>query len=99
MADWYVIAEDGEPVGPVETELVVRGISAGKIPLGSKVCAVSETTWMSLSAVPEFAAAIRAVAPPPPPPTQPNAALEITPTASRGQGEDQGSAGASVGSI
>jgi hypothetical protein len=68
MSDWYVSNGEGAPVGPVSQELVVQGIVAGRVPVSARVCLVGGSEWLSLSAVPDFAAAVRQVAPPPPPP-------------------------------
>jgi hypothetical protein len=72
---WYVSNEGSEPLGPLATDLVERGILAGKVPVTSLVCAVGDSRWMPLAAVPEFAEALREVAPPPdatpPPPPLP----------------------------
>lgn len=67
MTDWYVSNGDGDPVGPVPTEHVVQWIQTGGVPVTALVCPVGGTAWSPVSAVPEFAAAVRHVAPPPPP--------------------------------
>ena len=73
--EWYVSNEGSEPLGPLATDLVARGILAGKVPVTSLVCAVGDSRWMPLAAVPEFGEALREVAPPPdatpPPPPLP----------------------------
>lgn len=68
---WYVQSGDGAAVGPVSTDLVVRGIAARKIPAAARVCAVNDRSWLPLVAVPEFAVAVRGAAPPPPLPIPP----------------------------
>lgn len=78
---WYVVVEGGEAVGPVEDDLIERGILTGKIPLQSQICAVGDTEWKSLASVPMFAQAMRAVAPPPPSPGRTNPPPPMTPRA------------------
>jgi hypothetical protein len=65
---WYVVCEGSEAVGPVEEDLIERGILTGKIPLDAQICGVGESEWKSLASVKAFAQAMRAVAPPPPSP-------------------------------
>lgn len=67
--NWYLSNEGGEPLGPLEGELIERGILAGRVPPDSLVCPVGSKKWKPLDAVPAFAAALRKVAPPPQPPT------------------------------
>jgi hypothetical protein len=69
---WYVVAENSEAVGPVEDDLIERGILTGKIPLDAQICAVGDTQWKSMASVKSFADAMRAVAPPPPAPGRTN---------------------------
>lgn len=61
-AAWYVRAGAGEPVGPVTTELVARGIRAGKVPIDARVCRVGQDAWEPLIAVSEFARVVKEVA-------------------------------------
>ncbi|HVY49272.1 MAG TPA: hypothetical protein VHB21_25450 [Minicystis sp.] len=63
---WYVSVGD-TTVGPVSTDLVVRGIEHRKIPVEALVCAVGGTTWMSLGTIAAFHAAVIRSYPPPPP--------------------------------
>lgn len=63
---WYVAVGDSS-VGPVPTELVVRGIEQRKVSADAHVCAVGESTWLTLSAVPVFHEAVVTSYPPPPP--------------------------------
>ena len=79
MSDWYVSSGEGAPVGPVSQELVVEGIVAGRVPVSARVCLVGGNDWLPLSAVPDFAAAVRQVAPPPPPPPSGPAVNEENP--------------------
>lgn len=73
--NWYLSNEGGEPLGPLEGELIERGILAGRVPPDSLVCPVGSKKWKPLDAVPAFAAALRKVAPPPqPPPPAPGVA-------------------------
>lgn len=69
MADWYVLQQNSpSPSGPSTTDDVVQGIRSGAIRPGAQLCRVGETAWGPLSAVPEFAAALRDAAPAPPVP-------------------------------
>ncbi|MBI4954980.1 MAG: hypothetical protein HY908_23355, partial [Myxococcales bacterium] len=61
MNAWYLRNGDSEPVGPVATELVVRGIQAGKVPPDAEVALEfpdGMSPWRPLESVPEFAAAL-----------------------------------------
>jgi hypothetical protein len=60
MARWYVKNADAEPVGPVSTELIVRGIALGRIPPTSEVCAEGGEEWLPLEYYTEFADAMTA---------------------------------------
>lgn len=55
---WWVTRPGGTPIGPVEPELVVRGIAAGAVPLDSLVCPVGGSAWTALREVPSFAEAV-----------------------------------------
>ena len=55
---WYVTIE-GNAVGPVSTDLVVRGIKHKKIANNAYVCVVGATEWQLLADVQEFNAAMR----------------------------------------
>lgn len=50
---WYV-AVDGNTVGPVSTELLMRGLSGGKVPVDALVCAVGDAEWLAVTAAPPF---------------------------------------------
>jgi hypothetical protein len=63
---WYVSSGDAT-VGPVSTDLVVRGIEHRKIPVEALVCVVGGSTWMSLGTIAVFHAAVVRSYPPPPP--------------------------------
>lgn len=58
MSDWYVCVVGGEAVGPVSTELLVRGIQSGKVPHDALVCQTGEKEWQELFSVPSLAAAL-----------------------------------------
>jgi hypothetical protein len=53
--NWWVTQAGREPVGPVSTDLVVRGIAAGRVPDDALVCQVGGTKWLRLLDVAEFA--------------------------------------------
>jgi len=50
---WYV-SVDGKAVGPVTTELLIRGIEQGRVPVDALVCAAGEAEWQDLTRVPPF---------------------------------------------
>lgn len=56
---WWVLGSDRRPVGPVTTDLLVKGISAGKVPTDSLVCVVGGAEWQSLSDLAPFAPAVK----------------------------------------
>jgi hypothetical protein len=55
---WWVTQGGQQPIGPVSTELVVRGIAAGRVPLDSFVCEVGGTAWSPVRDVRHFAEAV-----------------------------------------
>lgn len=55
---WWVTQGGQEPVGPVSTELVVRGLAAGRVPLDSWVCEVGGAAWKPVRDVRDFAEAV-----------------------------------------
>lgn len=62
--EWYVHAPGADaPIGPLSTDLIVRGIQAGKVPPGATVCAAGSSEWYPLTRVPEFGAAVIGLAP------------------------------------
>ncbi len=55
---WYVTIA-GNAVGPVSTDLVLRGIKHKKIATGAYVCVVGASEWLALTDVPEFHGALK----------------------------------------
>ena len=55
---WYVTIA-GNAVGPVSTDLVLRGIKHRKIATEAYVCVVGADRWQALTEVPEFHGALR----------------------------------------
>jgi hypothetical protein len=55
---WYVTIA-GNAVGPVSTDLVLRGIKHKKIATEAYVCVVGADQWQALTDVPEFHGALR----------------------------------------
>ena len=53
QSQWYVTVE-GNAVGPVSTDLVIRGIRHKKIATNAYVCIVGASEWQSLTDVAEF---------------------------------------------
>ena len=50
---WYLAVGD-RSIGPLTTDLVVRGIESGKVPLTAWICPVGASSWSSLSSLAEF---------------------------------------------
>lgn len=55
MTEWLVRQAGSAPIGPVSTELVARGIEAGKVSLTAEVCRVGTADWLPIDMVDEFA--------------------------------------------
>jgi hypothetical protein len=58
IREWYVCTRGSEPVGPVSTELVARGIIAGKVPRDALVARIGDSVWQRVLRVPEITAAL-----------------------------------------
>jgi len=56
--DWWVTQSGQDPVGPVTTELLLKGIDAGKVPIEALVCEVGGQSWRALGEVAPFADAV-----------------------------------------
>jgi hypothetical protein len=57
MGQWWLMGRDRVPVGPVTTELVLKGIQAGKVPNDALACEVGASAWRSVRSVSRFAPA------------------------------------------
>ena len=55
MVEWMVREGGSEPIGPVTTELVIRGILAGRVAQNAEVCRLGDNSWRRIDSVPEFA--------------------------------------------
>lgn len=55
---WYVTRAGGAMIGPVGTELVMRGLSEGRVPTDSVVCRAGTTSWVPIASVSTFADAV-----------------------------------------
>lgn len=55
--EWWITEAGNQPIGPVTAELILRGLEAGKVPLGALVCEVGGTAWRPLAEVEPFASA------------------------------------------
>jgi len=64
---YKIIGADGKEYGPVSVEMLRQWITQGRIGANSKVRLESETEWMQLASIPEFASEF-ATAPAAPPP-------------------------------
>jgi hypothetical protein len=62
--DWYVAVED-RTVGPVSTEMLIRGIERGKVPVEAFVCPVGDSEWRTLEDVEVLRETVRRSQPPP----------------------------------
>jgi hypothetical protein len=56
--DWWLTQAGGVPVGPASTELVLKGIAAGKVPSNVLVCEVGGNNWKALRDIPAFSKAL-----------------------------------------
>ena len=56
--DWWVTKGSQVPVGPVSTELLLRGISAGAVPKDALVCEVGGSQWTWIGEKAPFSVAI-----------------------------------------
>ena len=56
--DWWVTQAGRVPVGPVSTDLVLRGIEANRVPNDALVCEIGGTAWKVIGEVEPFAAAL-----------------------------------------
>jgi hypothetical protein len=69
---WYVAVEN-RTVGPVTTELILRGLESGKVPHDAMVCPVGANDWSWVSTVEPFVDLIRQSQPSPPVAAEPPA--------------------------
>jgi hypothetical protein len=54
MTYWRIRRGNAPMVGPVNTERVIRGIEAGRIPIDAEVQRVGDESWTRIAQVPEF---------------------------------------------
>jgi hypothetical protein len=62
IREWYVCTRGGDPVGPVSTDLIARGIIAGKVPRSALVARVGDSVWQRALRVPEITTALEVAA-------------------------------------
>lgn len=55
---WWVTERGQDPIGPVSTELLLKGIAAGKVGREVLVCGVGETQWRPILEIDIFAEAL-----------------------------------------
>jgi hypothetical protein len=55
--DWWVTKGNQVPVGPVSTDLLLRGIGAGRVPKDALVCEVGGSSWRWIGETAPFSAA------------------------------------------
>jgi hypothetical protein len=55
---WYVTEGNGDPVGPVTTDLLLVGVRTGKVSRHAIACRVGESGWNWIGKYPEFADAV-----------------------------------------
>ena len=58
---WLVYQAEGEHVGPVTTELLVRGLATGRVPRDARVAPAGTTRWQPVMTIGELAAALDAL--------------------------------------
>lgn len=56
--EWWVTKDNQVPVGPVSTELLLRGISAGAVPRDALICEVGGTRWRWIGETAPFSVAL-----------------------------------------
>lgn len=56
--EWWVTKGNQVPVGPVSTELLLRGISAGAVPRDALICEVGGSRWRWIGETAPFSVAI-----------------------------------------
>jgi hypothetical protein len=93
VSQWFVYQGEGSHVGPVSTDLLVRGIAAGRVPQDAHVAMAGSTEWKPLMTVSELVIALEALdedappaslaldpipASPPPPPEPPASEADAT---------------------
>ena len=54
MSEWWVGRRGAEPVGPVSTETLVRGVLEKKVPEDALVCRVGEREWQRVAQIDEL---------------------------------------------
>jgi hypothetical protein len=54
MSEWWVGRRGADPVGPVSTETLVRGVREKKVPPNALVCRVGEQQWHHVAQVDEL---------------------------------------------
>jgi hypothetical protein len=65
MATWHVRIAEADAIGPIGTDLVVRGVVAGRVPLDALVRRDGDARWIPIARVAEFREAVRHAPPPP----------------------------------
>jgi hypothetical protein len=58
---WYVTQPGGSVIGPVDTELLSRGIAEGRVPLDSLACEAGDAEWLPVDEIAIFADAVNEV--------------------------------------
>lgn len=61
MNQWLVYQGEGAHVGPVPTDLLVRGIAAGRVPKDAHIAKAGSAEWKPLMTIPEIASALEAL--------------------------------------
>src|SRR4051812_31464770 len=58
MSEWYLKNPDGSSSGPVASQAIMQGISAGQVTADSTVCAVGTNQWVPVTEIPIFLGAL-----------------------------------------
>lgn len=53
--EWYVTKQGGKVIGPVDTNLLRRGIAEGRVPVDTLVCECGDTRWTVIEGMDVFA--------------------------------------------
>ena len=61
VSEWFVFVSSGDHVGPVTTDLLARGIAAGRVPRDARVARGVPSGWLEVMDIPEVIAALDAL--------------------------------------
>jgi len=62
VSEWFVFVDSGDHIGPVTTELLARGLHAGRVPRDARVARGAPSGWLDVMDVSEVTSALDAIA-------------------------------------